>query len=281
MDDLNFYIPHYQKLEIEPLYIILMIFIFFIMVKISNYIFTETEIQKLHWYNLLSINLKSNNKFFNVITLNSPDYRENLYCLNDMNFYRTRTYDIVYIINKKKIKKNIFGLNYANKCIIKKILKRNENNFVIVQKMCKPRDYFEYYASFIVNNCNVNIEIYSTPYWKRFPLELFKLENVLKGGTHIFFNKKNRELDLKILSKKYVNKIIYYGIFLHDMPQKMENIEFTFFKKIENKYFEIDLYNFENKYESYFRVKYGVSIKENNLNLDIKTLFYIGQLYLE
>jgi hypothetical protein len=251
------------------------------MVKISNYIFTETEIQKLHWYNLLSINLKSNNKFFNVITLNSPDYRENLYCLNDINFYRTRTYDIVHIINKKKIKKNIFGLNYANKCIIKKILKRNENNFVIIQKMCKPRDYFEYYASFIVNNCNVNIEIYSTPYWKRFPLELFKLENVLKGGTHIFFNKKNRELDLKILSKKYVNKIIYYGIFLHDMPQKMENIEFTFFKKIENKYFEIDLYNFENKYESYFRVKYGVSIKENNLNLDIKTLFYIGQLYLE
>lgn len=281
MDDLNFYTPHYQKLEIEPLYIILMIFIFFIMVKISNYIFTETEIQKLHWYNLLSINLKSNNKFFNVITLNSPDYRENLYCLNDMNFYGTRTYDIDHIINKKKIKKNIFGLNYANKFIIKKILKRNENNFVIIQKMCKPRDYFEYYASFIVNNCNVNIEIYSTPYWKRFPLELFKLENVLKGGTHIFFNKKNCELDLKILSKKYVNKLIYYGIFLHDMPQKMENIEFTFFKKIENKYFEIDLYNFENKYESYFQVKYGVSIKENNLNLDIKTLFYIGQLYLE
>lgn len=156
-------------------------------------------------------------------------------------------------------------LNYAHGKMIKKFMDERPNECLFFQNMSNPRDYFELIGTLLINDLKVVISILVVEPPKNFFQDDFSVVNILLGGSHIFYGKNNKKLDIIIHEQKFngINVIVGEG----------DNVK-DFFKEIRNDFFEIDLYKTDGA------LKYGVSIIKNNYRIDKINLLYLGQLYI-
>lgn len=240
-------------------------FIFYLSNLIFNNIFQKGK--KWEYFSHIFILDETNKKeMLQIYTLNNPNYR------NDIKYLRgplkkCRQYSLDYELKINNYSK--FDVEIINKChcdIIQKIMINKEKECLIVQNMSKPRDYYELVAYLLVNNINSVITILSIEYNNVFFMEDFTIKNILKSGSHIFYSKNNKKYEIIMRYILENNEKILVGEI-----EDVSNIKFSV--EIKNKYFHIKLYEI-NK-----RVRYGVSIIQDNIGLTELDYFYIGQFY--
>jgi hypothetical protein len=165
----------------------------------------------------------------------------------------------IYHINDEKSKYNDILLNTyrsyrANYEIVKNIMKNNISESIIIQNMIEPRDYYELYTIFLMNNIPLEVVIMRDSYYC--DDGDYSVENVLKSSSriaHTFYVK-----DCVINNKR-----IYY---IYNPQKDCEG--FSYIKTIENQYMTLKYYRNS--------TNYGISIEKNDLGLKIKDLLYIS-----
>lgn len=223
-----------------------------------------------YWKDFTQINIPDENigeKAMLIYTLNNYDFRDEFKYLNDR-VKRTPHFVLDNELKKYNYTKFDIGvINHAHTSLIQNLIRESFPKNLIVQNMSKPRDYFELVASLLVNEKKAKINILITTIYLKYGKEEFTIENILRTGSHIFFNKRNER------SKIQINRIEQYGdIILIGDQKNLENL--LHYCDIKCNYFHIRLYKTNTS------VKYGVTIIENPLDLNELTLFYIGQLRL-
>ncbi len=161
---------------------------------------------------------------------------------------------------------SIYDLNYAHVNLLKKFINEKPDECLFLQNMSKPRDYFEMIGTLLVNNidCVISIMIIDGPEFY-FP-EDFTVLSILNAGSHLFYRKNNRRLNINIIEIEQDGEIIMTG------DEIIKN-RLNFVKEINTEYFSIRLFDINTD------IKYGVSIVSNRYGLEKLELFYIGQLY--
>ena len=194
-----------------------------------------------------------------IVVGNEEHPNKIVFTISPDNFYKFNdTHCSIYHINDEKSKYNDILLNTyrsyrANYEIVKKIMKNNICESVIIQNMIEPRDYYELYTMFLVNNISLEIVIIRDYY--NCDDGDYSVQGVLKSTSriaHTFYVK-----------DCIVNNNRIYYIY---SPQK-DCEGFSYIKTIENQYMTLRYYRNS--------TNYGISIEKNDLGLKIKDLLYI------
>jgi hypothetical protein len=170
----------------------------------------------------------------------------------------------IYYISDEKSKYNDILLNTyrsyrANYEIVKKIMKNNICESIIIQNMIEPRDYYELYTMFLVNNIPLEVIIIRDYY--NCDDGDYSVKNVLKTTSriaHTFYVK-----DCVVNNNR-----VYY---IYNPQKDCEG--FSYIKTIENQYMTLRYYRNS--------TNYGISIEKNYLGLKIKDLLYIADLLIK
>jgi len=256
-------------LFILPSFILLFSFSLYGLWLLISYLYREEKVWEYQNHIFISKLLKQikDNKEVHIFTLNSKNYLYNLKYLPKI-FKKVKKYEINKELSEYNYNKfNIRKINLANASIITKILDEKPNECLIIQNMNKPRDYFEIVASLLVNNLNATISIMTLNEPKIYFANDFTVRNILKSGSHIFYEKRGVKKNFKIysvFSMEYAEKIIIGN----NSRVKLIN----FLDEIKNVYFHIKIYLIDNE-------KFGISIIQNYLELEEFTLYYIAQFY--
>jgi len=240
------------------------IFIFLFLVKIIE-IFIEfvfNESKKWIFYTHIYVNSGLLNT--HIYTLADKNYESKLKYLSN-GIQRCRKYCLKDYL-KDYDKFDIAKLNHANIRMVRKIL-LDKNDALILQRMDKPRDYFELVSASLINNKSLTISILTMDDIYRYFEHDFTVPSILRAGSHIFYDNVGELKDIYLRSYDYLGMRLY----VEGDIEVLDKVEFLV--EIKNKYFNLMLYNINED------LSYGVIIKENYLELDVLTLYYIAQFY--
>jgi hypothetical protein len=187
-----------------------------------------------------------------VITI-SPD--------NFEKYYRNKVVDThgsVHHIDDVKSKYNDIQLNTyrsyrANYEIVKKIIRNNITESVIIQNMLEPKDYYELYTIFLVNNIPLEVVILRDS--ETLDDGDYSVRCVLSAGSRIYHSYQIKDCIVN-------NHRVYY---IYNTQKDCDG--YTYIKTIENEYMIL----------RYYRnlTTYGISVEKNDLGLKIRDLLYI------
>jgi hypothetical protein len=188
-----------------------------------------------------------------VITI-SPD--------NFERYYKNKieeNHGSVHHIDDMKSKYNDIPLNTyrsyrANYEIVKKIMKNNICESIIIQNMVEPKDYYELYAIFLVNNIPLEVVILRDS--ETSDDRDYSVKGVLSAGSRIYHNYHIKDCVVD-------NHRIYYT---YNTQKDCDG--FKYVKTIENEYMTLRYYRND--------TSYGISIEKNDIGFKIRDLLYIS-----
>jgi hypothetical protein len=165
----------------------------------------------------------------------------------------------VYHIDKMKSKYydiplNTYRSHRANYEIVKEIMKNNIAESIIIQNMIEPKDYYELYTIFLVNN--IPLEVIIIRDHDTSDNEDYSVKNVLCGSSRIYHNYQIRDCIVN-------NHRVYY---IYNTQKDCDG--YAYIKTIENEYMTLRYYRNS--------TTYGISIEKNDLGLKIRDLLYIS-----
>jgi hypothetical protein len=183
----------------------------------------------------------------------SPDYFEK--------YYKDKVgenHGSVHHIDDMKSKYNDIPLNTyrsyrANYEIVKKIMRNNIAESIIIQNMIEPKDYYELYTIFLVNNIPLEVVILRES--ETLDDGDYSVKGVLSAGSRIYHNYHIKDCVVD-------NHRIYY---IYNTQKDCDG--FKYVKTIENEYMTLRYYRND--------TSYGISIEKNDLGLKIRDLLYI------
>ena len=188
-----------------------------------------------------------------VITI-SPD--------NFERYYRDKvadTHGSIHHIDDMKSKYNKIPLNTyrshrANYEIVKEIIRNNITESIIIQNMVEPKDYYELYTMFLVNNIPLEVVILRDS--DTLDDGDYSVRGVLSASSRIYhtYHIKDCVVD---------NHRIYY---IYNTQKDCDG--FKYVKTVENEYMKLRYYRND--------TGYGISIEKNDLGLKIRDLLYIS-----
>ena len=148
---------------------------------------------------------------------------------------------------------NTYRSHRANYEIVKKIMKNNISESVIIQNMVEPKDYYELYTIFLVNNIPLEVVILRDS-------EMsddgdYSVRSVLSAGSRIYHNYQIRDCIVN-------NHRVYY---IYNTQKDCDG--YAYIKPIENEYMTLRYYRNS--------TTYGISIEKNDLGLKIRDLLYV------
>ena len=149
---------------------------------------------------------------------------------------------------------NTYRSHRANYEIVKKIMKNNIMESVIIQNMIEPKDYYELYTMFLVNNIPLEVVILRDS--KTSYDDDYSVRGVLSAGSRIYHNYHIKDCVVD-------NHRIYY---IYNTQKDYDG--FKYIKTIENEYMTLRYYRND--------TGYGISIEKNELGLKIRDLLYIS-----
>ena len=184
----------------------------------------------------------------------SPDNFERYYKNNISD-----THGSVHHIDEMKTKYNNIPLNTyrshrANYEIVKKIMRNNIVESVIIQNMLEPKDYYELYTMFLMNNIPLEVVILRDS--DTSDDGDYSVKGVLSAGSRIYHNYQIKDCVVD-------NHRIYY---IYNTQKDCDG--FKYIKMIENEYMTLRYYRND--------TSYGISIEKNDLGLKIRDLLYIS-----
>ena len=165
----------------------------------------------------------------------------------------------VHHIDDMKSKYNDIPLNTyrsyrANYEIVKKIMKNNICESIIIQNMVEPKDYYELYAIFLVNNIPLEVVILRDS--ETSDDRDYSVKGVLSAGSRIYHNYHIKDCVVD-------NHRIYYT---YNTQKDCDG--FKYVKTIENEYMTLRYYRND--------TSYGISIEKNDIGFKIRDLLYIS-----
>lgn len=165
----------------------------------------------------------------------------------------------VHHIDDMKSKYNDIPLNTyrsyrANYEIVKKIMKNNICESIIIQNMIEPKDYYELYTIFLVNNIPLEVVILRDS--ETSDDGDYSVKGVLSASSRIYHNYHIKDCVVD-------NHRIYY---IYNTQKDCDG--FKYVKTIENEYMTLRYYRND--------TSYGISIEKNDLGLKIRDLLYIS-----
>jgi len=165
----------------------------------------------------------------------------------------------VYHIDKMKSKYydiplNTYRSHRANYEIVKEIMKNNISESMIIQNMIEPKDYYELYSIFLVNN--IPLEVIIIRDCETSDDGDYSVRGVLSAGSRIYHNYYIKDCVVD-------NHRIYY---IYNTQKDCDG--FKYVKTIENEYMTLRYYRND--------TGYGISIEKNDLGLKIRDLLYIS-----
>jgi len=183
----------------------------------------------------------------------SPDYFEK--------YYKDKVgenHGSIHHIDEMKSKYNDIPLNTyrsyrANYEIVKKIMRNNIAESIIIQNMLEPKDYYELYAMFLVNNIPLEVVILRES--ENLDDDDYSVQGVICGGSRIYHNYQIRDC---VVNK---NRVYY----IYNTQKDCDG--YAYIKTIENEYMTLRYYRNS--------TNYGISIEKNDLGLKIRDLLYI------
>ena len=235
--------------------LILFLFLSFVAI-IFSFFLKSTNDWELFWEIKILKNLKKPFKFV-ILYSNGEQGIEGYEGIKEV-FNVEKFYEIGDELDKLGYKGfNMEKLNRAHRNICEKILNGNEKCVALVQNMKNPRDFYDIICYNLMNNIEYNVifKIFTRDGVKFSKMD-YTVENILADGGQMRYGKKNRREDVNIIK----NGNIYV-----DREELME-----FVGRVRNDYFTVNVYKGESG-------KIGVEVLENNLNMDNKELWYIGQ----
>jgi hypothetical protein len=181
---------------------------------------------------------------------------------NFENYYKDKIGEnngAVYHIDEEKSKYNDILLNTyrsyrANYEIVKQIMKNNICESIIIQNMLEPKDYYELYTTFLMNNIPLEVVILRDSY--NYDDGDYSVQNVLSGGSRIYNNYQIKDCIVN-------NHRVYY---IYNTQKDCDG--YAYIKTIENEYMTLRYYRNS--------TNYGISIEKNDLRLKIRDLLYIS-----
>lgn len=182
--------------------------------------------------------------------------------VNFEKYYRDKvsdTHGSVHHIDDMKSKYNDIPLNTyrshrANYEIVKKIMKNNITESVIIQNMIEPKDYYELYTMFLVNNIPLEVVILRDS--DTLDDGDYSVKGVLSASSRIYHNYHIKDCVVD-------NHRIYY---IYNTQKDCDG--FKYVKTVENEYMKLRYYRND--------TGYGISIEKNDLGLKIRDLLYIS-----
>jgi len=165
----------------------------------------------------------------------------------------------VYHIDDMKSKYNDIPLNTyrshrANYEIVKKIMKNNICESIIIQNMVEPKDYYELYTIFLVNN--IPLEVIIIRDHDTSDNDDYSVRSVLSAGSRIYHTYQIKDCIVN-------NHKVYY---IYNTQKDCDG--YAYIKTIENEYMTLRYYRND--------TSYGISIEKNDLGLKIRDLLYIS-----
>jgi len=165
----------------------------------------------------------------------------------------------VYHIDDMKSKYNNIPLNTyrshrANYEIVKKIMKNNICESIIIQNMIEPKDYYELYTIFLMNNIPLEVVILRDS--ETSDDGDYSVRGVLSAGSRIYHTYQIKDCIVN-------NHKVYY---IYNTQKDCDG--YAYIKTIENEYMKLRYYRNS--------TTYGISIEKNDLGLKIRDLLYIS-----
>lgn len=148
---------------------------------------------------------------------------------------------------------NTYRSRRANYEIVKEIMKNNIAESIIIQNMIEPKDYYELYAIFLVNN--IPLEVIIIRDHETYDNYDYSVRGVLCGGSRIYHNYQIRDCIVN-------NHRVYY---IYNTQKECDG--YAYIKTIENEYMTLRYYRNS--------TTYGISIEKNDFGLKIRDLLYI------
>ena len=184
----------------------------------------------------------------------SPDYFER--------YYKDKVgenHGSVHHIDDMKSKYNDIPLNTyrsyrANYEIVKKIMRNNIAESIIIQNMLEPKDYYELYTMFLVNNIPLEVVILRDS--ETSDDGDYSVKGVLSAGSRIYHTYQIKDCIVN-------NHKVYY---IYNTQKDCDG--YAYIKTIENEYMTLRYYRNS--------TNYGISIEKNDLGLKIRDLLYIS-----
>jgi hypothetical protein len=149
---------------------------------------------------------------------------------------------------------NTYRSHRANYEIVKKIMKNNIFESIIIQNMIEPKDYYELYTIFLVNNIPLEVVILRDS--ETSDDGDYSVRGVLSTGSRIYHTYQIKDCIIN-------NHKVYY---IYNMQKDCDG--YAYIKTIENEYMKLRYYRND--------TSYGISIEKNDLGLKIRDLLYIS-----
>ena len=149
---------------------------------------------------------------------------------------------------------NTYRSHRANYEIVKKIIKNNIYESIIIQNMVEPKDYYELYTIFLVNNIPLEVVILRDS--ETSDDGDYSVRSVLSAGSRIYHTYQIKDCIVN-------NHKVYY---IYNMQKDCDG--YAYIKTIENEYMKLRYYRND--------TGYGISIEKNDLGLKIRDLLYIS-----
>lgn len=247
--------------------------VFFLVKNLIDYLFEPIIVWKYYKHIFINEN--------NDVLLDESNEKMRIYTFNeiDWNKYYFNLWNSILILRKYVLRDKLDELKYnhfdftkisiAHISLLKQIIFDKNEECLLVQRMTKPRDYFELIALLLINKRNAVISILNVNNNRYFYPDDFTIERIMLGGSHLFFRKNGKRKYYKLKKIIFDDKEI---IILTDIGKI--NIKIKSITNVENIFFSINIYKFNNIEE------YGVEILENSINLNSDYLWYIGQFLL-
>ena len=149
---------------------------------------------------------------------------------------------------------NTYRSHRANYEIVKKIMKNNIYESIIIQNMVEPKDYYELYTIFLVNNIPLEVVILRDS--ETSDDGDYSVRGVLSAGSRIYHTYQIKDCVVN-------NNKVYY---IYNTQKDCDG--YAYIKTIENEYMTLRYYRNS--------TTYGISIEKNDLGLKIRDLLYIS-----
>lgn len=200
-----------------------------------------------------------------IIVGNQEHPNKIVFTISPVNFekyYRDKVVDThgsLHHIDDMKSKYNDIPLNTyrshrANYEIVKKIMKNNITESMIIQNMIEPKDYYELYTMFLMNNIPLEVVILRDS--ETSDDGDYSVRGVLSAGSRIYHTYHIKDC---VVDKHRV----YY---IYNTQKDCDG--FKYVKTIQNEYMTLRYYRND--------TGYGISIEKNDLGLKIRDLLYIS-----